>query len=171
MAKSTYQGCKMSLLVGNSLHQIEGLSSPSNNETSIYFTDKPLHLQISIKPDEAHFNATVRSYGWVGWGNEYGKFLRLFLWQCKNLNGSGAWHTHLATWDRATGHYEYNGILEIGADTYFKLFFDWHYRTYEQIKSCHWHLTGKDCTYRDEFRESNDYTPNMRNFHFLADIC
>lgn len=161
----------MALLIGNSLNQADGISSPAANETALYFTDKPLHLQLVIKPDDAHFNATVRSYWGVGWGNEYGKFLRLFLWQCTNSSGSGAWTTHLTTWDRATGHHEYKNTLQIGANIYFKLFFDWHYRTYRQNKHCWWTIVGKKCEYNDEWSEWVDYTPNMRNFHFLADIC
>lgn len=159
------------MLIGNSsLSVLNGLHSPKNNETTSHFTPKALQIQLVVKPDEAHYNATVSSYAYIHWGNEYGQFLRLFAWFSPNLNGNGAWSQHLATWDKHTGRYEYNQIVNIPANVYFLFYFDWHYRTYKQKKSCWWNLTGKHCAYTDTWNEWNDYNPNIRNFDILMDV-
>lgn len=159
------------MLIGNSsLSVTNGLNVPANNETAKHFTDKACQIQVIAKPDEAHYNATVSSYAYIHWGNEYGQFLRLFAWFSPHLDGSGAWATHLCTWDKHTGHYEYKNLISIPANHYFKFYFDWHFRTYKQKKSCWWNLTGKHCAYTDTWNEWQNYDVNMRNFDFLMDV-
>lgn len=151
----------MPLLINHTFEIKKGIYQPPGaNASGIYYANELTHLNLAVRPDES-------AYGGVyGAGGLESRSMYLYFNVSKNADLSGGYATHLATWNGATGRYEFSAKLEVPKGHYFNFYFVYHKRWRTSYRKWIWRAYGGEYrTYYND-HEAIEYNIDTANFEF-----